>query len=50
VVLVAVDGIGGLAAAYPNYFVDLDQFITLTEYAMAIKRPGEDEGWAWLSR
>lgn len=50
VVLVAVDGIGGLAAAYPNYFVDLDQFITLTEYAMAIKRPGEDEGWVWLSR
>lgn len=49
VVLVAVDGIGGLAAAYPNYFVDLEQFITLTEYAMAIKRPGEDDGWVWLS-
>ncbi|MDT0235398.1 RelA/SpoT domain-containing protein [Curtobacterium sp. BRB10] len=49
VVLVAVDGIGGLAAAYPNYFVDLDQFIDLTMYAMAVKRPGEENGWAWLS-
>lgn len=50
VVLVAVEGIGGLAAAYPNYFVDLDQFITLIDYAMATKRPGEDNEWVWLSR
>lgn len=46
VVLVAVDGIGGLAAAYPNYFVDLNDFITFAEFAMALKREGEaDEQW-----
>jgi hypothetical protein len=41
VVLVAVDDAKKLEAAYPNYFINLDSFMLLAEYAMALKRPEE---------
>jgi hypothetical protein len=41
VVLVAVDDAKKLESAYPNYFINLDSFMLLAEYAMALKRTEE---------
>jgi hypothetical protein len=49
ILLIAIDDVDQLKDAYPNYFVDLREFISLTQHAIALKREGEDTH-PWLSQ